>query len=203
MKLLHDIEQLSEYWWMVLLRGVVALLFAASIWVATGVLDLRYGTSIGLVFIQACFGGYLLVAGLFSIGMAVLVLKQRHWTVTAIHSVLLLALALWLLYSEADTIAPLAVLVALHAALSGAGEISLARHMRRHQLQSAALFGAGLFSLAAAVVLVTQLHQLERLVLITAVYAGVFGVVLIATSFQLRVIRRQALASAAEVQAET
>lgn len=198
MKLLHDVEQLSEYWWMVLLRGIVALLFAASIWVATGVLELSYGTSIGIVFIQACFGSYLLIAGLFSIGMAVLVLKQRHWTVTAVHSALLLALAAWLLYSEADTIAPLAALVAVHAVLSGVGEISLARHMRRHQLQSAALFAAGLFSLAAAVVLVTQLHQTERLVLITAVYAGVFGVVLIAAAFQLRVIRKQALATAAE-----
>ncbi len=196
MQLLHDFEQLSEYWWIVLLRGLIALAFAASIWVATGVMDFNGASSIAIVFIQACFGSYLLVSGLFSIGLAVVVLRQRHWRVTVIHSALLIALAGWLLYSEGDNIAPLAILVALHAGLSGMGEISLARHMRRHQLQSAVLFAAGAFSIVSAIVLVVQLTHMERLVLVTAVYAAVFGSVLIGTSFQLRSIRRQAEASA-------
>jgi uncharacterized membrane protein HdeD (DUF308 family) len=196
MKLLHDFEQLSEYWWIVLLRGLIALAFAASIWVATGVMDFHYGSSIAVVFIQACFGSYLLVAGLFSIGLAVVVLRQRHWPVTVVHSILLIVLAIWLLYSEGENIAPMAILVAVHAGLSGAGEISLARHMRRHQVQSAVLFAAGGFSLVSAVVLVLQLQHMERLVLVTAVYAAVFGTVLIGTSFQLRSIRRQAEAAA-------
>ena len=66
MKIIHDVERLSEYWWVVLLRGVFALVFSAAVWVATGVLHFDYGSSIALVFIQACFGTYLLVAGLFS-----------------------------------------------------------------------------------------------------------------------------------------
>lgn len=196
MQLLHDFEQLSEYWWIVLLRGLIALAFAASIWVATGVMDFNGASSIAVVFIQACFGSYLLVSGLFSIGLAVVVLRQRHWRVTVIHSALLIALAGWLLYSEGDNIAPLAILVAIHAGLSGMGEISMARHMRRHQLQSAVLFAAGVFSIVSAIVLVVQLTHMERLVLVTAVYAAVFGSVLIGTSFQLRSIRRQADASA-------
>ena len=197
-KIVHDVEGLSEYWWLVLLRGIIALAFAAAIWVATGVLDFNYGTSIAIVFIQACFGSYLLIAGMFSIGMAILVMRQRHWPMTLIHSALLLALAVWLFYSEGEAIEVLAVLVAIHAGLSGMGEISLARHMRRHQFQSAALFGAGLFSLASAVALVIFLRQMERLMIIAAVYAAVFGVMVIATAFQLRVIRKQAAAAAAE-----
>jgi uncharacterized membrane protein HdeD (DUF308 family) len=195
-KLLHDVEGLSEYWYLVLLRGVIALVFAAAIWVATGVLKLNYGSSIAIVFIQACFGSYLLVAGLFSIGMAVLVMKQRHWRMTIVHTALLLGLAGWLFFTQGDAIEMLAVLVAIHAGLSGMGEISLARHMRRHQFQSAALFGAGLFSLAAAIALVVLIRQMERLLIVAAVYAAVFGVMVIATAFQLRTIRKEAMQAA-------
>src|ERR1044071_8126869 len=60
-QLIHDVERLSEYWWLVLLRGLLALGFAAAIWIATGVLDFHYGSAIALVFIQACFGSYLLI----------------------------------------------------------------------------------------------------------------------------------------------
>jgi uncharacterized membrane protein HdeD (DUF308 family) len=196
MKILHDVERLSEYWWLVLLRGLVALAFAAAVWIATGVLRFDYGGSIALVFIQACFGSYLLVSGMFAITISVLVLRQRHWPVTALHAALLMALAAWLLYSEADTIAPLAALVAVHAVLGGMGEISLARHMRRHQLQGAALLAAAVFSFGAATALLLAMHDVERLVVVTSAYAAVFGVVVIGTSFQLRSVRRQAMRDA-------
>lgn len=192
MKLLHDVERLSEYWWLVLLRGVLALVFAAAVWVATGVLDFHYGSAIALVFIQACFGSYLLVAGMFSIVISVLVLRQSHWGATLLHAAFLIALAAWLLFSEADTLAPLAVLVAIHAALGGMGEISLARRMRRHQLQSFGLWAAALFSFACAAALLLEMRNVERLVVVTAVYAVVYGTVVIATAFQLRAVRRQA-----------
>ena len=197
MKILHDVERLSEYWWLVLLRGLLALVFAAAVWVATGVLRFDYGPAIALVFIQACFGSYLLIAGLFSITMGMLVLRHRHWPVTLLHSTLLLILAGWLMFSEADTIVPLAALVAAHAVIGGMGEISLARHLRRHQLQGAALVATAIFSFAVAAVLVLQMRNVERLVVVTSVYATVFGVVLIATAFQLRSLRRQAMSSAA------
>jgi uncharacterized membrane protein HdeD (DUF308 family) len=192
MKLLHDVERLSEYWWLVLLRGALALVFAAAVWIATGVLDFHYGMSIALVFIQACFGSYLLMAGLFSIVMSVLVLRQSHWRATLVHAAFLMALAGWLLFSEAETLAPLAVLVAIHAALGGMGEISLARRMRRHQLQSFALIGTAIFSFACATALLLEMRNVERLVVVTAVYAAVYGLVVIATSFQLRAVRKQA-----------
>jgi len=192
MKLIRDVERLSEYWWLVLLRGLFALLFAAAVWVATGVLDLRYGSAIALVFIQACFGSYLLVAGMFSIIMSMLVLRQRHWGATLLHAAFLIALAAWLLFSEAETLAPLAALVAVHAALGGMGEIALARRMRRHQLQSYGLIGAAVFSFACAFALLFGLGDVERLVVVTAAYAVVYGIVVIATAFQLRAVRRQA-----------
>src|SRR4051812_7055123 len=119
MKIIHDVERLSEYWWLVLLRGVFALLFAAAVWMATGVLHFDYGGSIASVFIQACFGSYLLVSGLFSITMSILVLRQRHWPLTLLHSALLIFLAAWLMYAEADTTVPIAALVAAHAVISG------------------------------------------------------------------------------------
>jgi len=198
MKILQDVDRLSEYWWLVLLRGLFALAFAAAVWVATGVLHFDYGPAIALVFIQACFGSYLLIAGLFSITLGMLVLRHRHWPFTLLHSALLLALAAWLMFSDADTIVPLAALVAAHAVVGGMGEVSLARHMRRHQLQGVALVAAAAFSFAAAAGLVLNLRQVERVVVITSAYAAVFGVVLIATSFQLRSLRRQAMASAAQ-----
>ncbi len=196
MKILHDVERLSEYWWLVLLRGLLALVFAAIVWVATGVLHVDYGPAIALVFIQACFGSYLLIAGLFSITLGMLVLRHRHWPVTLLHSTLLLVLAGWLMFSEADNIVPLAALVAAHAVIGGMGEISLARHMRRHQLQGAALVATAMFSFGAAAALVLAMRNVERLIVVTSVYATVFGVVLIATSFQLRSLRRQAMAAA-------
>src|SRR3954463_13279017 len=198
MKIIHDVERLSEYWWLVLLRGVLALVFAAAVWVATGVLHFDYGPSIALVFIQACFGSYLLIAGLFSITMAMLVLRDRHWPVTALHSTLLLVLAGWLMFSEGDTIVPLAALVAVHAFIGGMGELSLARHMRRHQLQGAALVATAVFSFAVATVLVVEMRNVERLVIVSSAYATVFGFVLIATAFQLRWLRRVSRAAAAQ-----
>jgi uncharacterized membrane protein HdeD (DUF308 family) len=191
-QLIQDVERLSEYWWLVFLRGLLAVVFAAAVWVATGVLDFHYGGAIALVFIQACFGSYLLIAGLFSITISVVVLRQSHWRATLMHSAFLILLAAWLLFSEADAIAPLAALVAVHAVLGGMGEISLARRLRRHQIQSAALLAAAVFSFGAATMLLLEMRNIERLVLVTAVYAAVFGVVLIGTSFQLRSVRKHA-----------
>jgi len=191
-QLIHDVERLSEYWWLVLLRGLLALAFAAAVWIATGILDFHYGGAIALVFIQACFGSYLLIAGLFSIVMSILVLRQSHWRATLVHAAFLIALAAWLLFSEAETLAPLAVLVAVHAVLGGMGEISLARRMRRHQLQSFVMLGAAIFSFACATALLLEMRNVERLVLVTAVYAVVYGAVVIGTAFQLRSVRKQA-----------
>ena len=78
------------------------------------------------------------------------------------------------------------------------GEISLARRMRRHQMQGAALVVASLFSFGAATALILEMRNIERLIVVTSVYAAVFGVVLIATSMQLRALRRQAMATAAQ-----
>src|SRR3954463_1379638 len=197
MKIIHDVERLSEYWWLVLLRGVFALVFSAAVWVATGVLHFDYGSSIALVFITACFGTYLLVAGLFSITMSVLVLRQRHWPLTLLHSAMLICLAIWLMYSDGNTLVPLAALVAVHAVIGGMGELSLARHLRRHHMQSAALIAAAVFSFIAAGALLVEMRQAERLVLVTSVYAAVFGVVVIGTSFQLRSLRREVDAAVA------
>lgn len=193
MKLIHDVERLSEYWWLVLLRGVLALAFAAAVWIATGVLDFHYGSAIALVFIQACFGSYLLVAGLFAIILSMLVLRQRHWGATLLHAAFLIALAAWLLFSEAETLAPLAALVAVHAVLGGMGEISLARRLGRHRVQSSGLVAAAIFSFACAVVLLLEMRNIERLVVVTAAYAVVYGGVVIATALQLRAIRRHAM----------
>ena len=198
MKIIHDVERLSEYWWLVLLRGLLALVFAATVWLATGVLHFAYGDAIGLVFIQACFGSYLLIAGLFSITLGIMVLRNRHWPVTLMHSLLLLLLAGWLMFFDSDSIVPLAALVAVHAVVGGMGELALARHMRRHQVQGAALIAAAMFSFGAAVALVMGMRSVERMVVVTSVYATVFGVVLIATSFQLRSLRRQADALSAQ-----
>jgi len=121
MNILHDVERLSEYWWLVLLRGLLALVFAAAVWVATGILHFDYGPAIALVFIQACFGSYLLIAGLFSITMGMLVLRNRHWPVTLLHSTLLLVLAGGVV-SAIGAIMPSATLSAGHVVQFGGGQ---------------------------------------------------------------------------------
>jgi uncharacterized membrane protein HdeD (DUF308 family) len=190
MKFVHEVERLSAFWWIVLLRGLLALAFAGLIYPAAGAMRFDYGRILASLFVQASFGLYLLLASLLSIWLGVATLQRRHWPITIGHAALLVALAWWFITTKSSSIVPLAVLAAIHALSVGTTEITLAAHLRRHHLQSYALFAAGILSWCAAIAVVTLHERSVTVARLISAYAGLFGVALMAAAFQLRAIRR-------------
>jgi hypothetical protein len=70
--------------------------------------------------------------------------------------------------------------------------------MKRHQMQGTVLILAAVFSFGAAIALILEMRNVERLIVVTSLYAAGFGVVLIGTAFQLRALRRQSMAAVAQ-----
>ena len=189
MSVVQRAERLSAWWWIVLLRGILALGLAAIIFPAAGVMRTSFGVALASFFVQSCFGVYLFLASLLSIWLTVATIPRSHWPFSLGHSAFLILLAWWFVAADSSSIVPLAVLVAIHAAAVGATEMSFATHLRGHRLQSTALFAAGLLSFCAAVTLLALHGRPPAIARVISGYAGLFGIALVVAAFQLRAIR--------------
>jgi uncharacterized membrane protein HdeD (DUF308 family) len=195
MNYVHEIERLAARWWMVLLRGLLALAFAAVLVPAVGAMRFDYARVLASVFVQVSFGVYLFLASLLAIWLGITTLPRDHWPISVGHSALLVLLSWWFFTMNSSSIVPLAVLVAIHAVVAGTTELRLAMHLRRHQFQSNALFVAGFLSYVAAIAVLALHGHPARIALATSAYAALFGAELVAAAFRLRALRNRALHS--------
>jgi uncharacterized membrane protein HdeD (DUF308 family) len=170
-------EQITRFWWLVALRGLVAVLFgiAAFVW-----------PSITLTALVLMFGAYVLVDGVMNLAYAVSS-KIEHRVLFAIEGIAGIALGIvTLVWPDSTTIALLA-LIAAWAIVTGVLEV-VAAFALRNAISNEWLLGlAGLASIAFGVILALQ-PQAGALAMIWVIgtYAIFFGVLLIALGFSLR-----------------
>ena len=172
-------QMYRRYWWMLLIRGVVAVLFglAAIVWPGLTALVLVY-----------LFGAFAFVDGIVAV---VVSLQERaivpRWWVLLIEGIVGILIGVLTFFSPIVTALILLYLIATWAILTGILEIAAAFSMRRALVLEWTLAIAGILSILLGILLAIQpVSGILAVVWIIGVYAIVFGVLLIIRAFQFR-----------------
>jgi uncharacterized membrane protein HdeD (DUF308 family) len=170
---------LSRNWWLVVLRGVLAILFGLTAFVWPAV------TLVVLVWI---FGIYALVDGLVSVGTGLARTKDssRWWAFLLEGVASIIAAVIALIWPGLATLA-IVLLIASWAVITGVLEI-LAAIRLRHEIDNEWLLGlGGIISILLGAFLFFQPFAGGIAIVWTiAAYAVIFGALLIALGFRLR-----------------
>jgi uncharacterized membrane protein HdeD (DUF308 family) len=165
-------------WWLVVLRGVLAILFgvAAFLW-----------PNVTVVVLVLMFGAYALIDGIFAIIAALTHRESHSWGWLLVEGLVGVAAGvITFAWPEITTVA-LLYLIAAWALITGIFEIVAAIRLRHEIDNEWALALGGLISVALGVLMVLwPAASVLALVWLIAAYAITFGVLLIVLGFRLR-----------------
>jgi uncharacterized membrane protein HdeD (DUF308 family) len=179
MNVFTDMQISRHYWWVLGLRGLLAVLFglAAIVW-----------PRLTLLVLVLLFGAYALVGGV----MAVLVSLQERgvfarWWVLLLEGLAGIAAGVLTFFWPAITALALLYLIAAWAIVTGLFEIAAAFSARLPLALEWTLAVAGILSVVLGIFLAIRPGAgLLGLVWVIGVYAIVFGILLIIRAFQFR-----------------
>jgi uncharacterized membrane protein HdeD (DUF308 family) len=174
------LEMLARYWWAVVLRGVIAVLFGLLALIWPGI------TVIALV---TLFGAYAVVDGVLALGQAIMggrpAGQSRGWL--AVEGVAGIVLGVLTFVWPGVTTLVLLWLIAVWAIITGVVEIAAAIWLRREITNEWWLALGGVLSIVFGVLLaVWPASGAIALITLIGIYAIIFGVVLIVLGVRLR-----------------
>jgi len=170
---------LSRHWWVLLVRGLLAILF--------GVLALAW-PGLTLVSLVLLFGAWALVSGLFAIAGAFSARKLfPNWWMLLLTGLLGLAVGILTFYRPGITAISLLWYIAFWAIFTGIVEIVEAVRLRKEIQGEGWLMLAGAASVIFGVlVLISPGAGALALLTVIAAYAIVFGVIMVIASLRLK-----------------
>jgi len=172
-------ENLSRNWWVIVLRGVAAIIFGLAAFVWPGL------TIVSLVLL---FGAYALVDGLFSIYTGLTHRgDSRRWWILALEGLAGVAVGIMAFVWPAAASVALLYVIAGWAILTGILEIAAAIRLRREISNEWLLALSGVASIILGVLLIMQpAIGLVAVVWTLGGYAIFFGIMLVLLGFRLR-----------------
>ena len=174
--LLRDV--LARYWWLILLRGIAAIIF--------GVLGFAF-PGVALATLVLVFGAFTLVDGVLSLGHAIMGgnVGSRWWL--ALIGVLGILVGLMAFVQPAYFALVLLVFMASWAIVLGVFQIIGAIRLRKEIDNEWAIGLSGALSVLFGVVLLINLAAgAIALIWLIATYAVVFGILLVMAAFKLK-----------------
>jgi uncharacterized membrane protein HdeD (DUF308 family) len=175
------LEALIRYWWLVVLRGVAAVIF--------GVLALVW-PDITLFVLVIMFGAYAFVDGLFTLGTAFFGDRRgrRGWLI--VEGIAGIVIGLITFFWPSATALALLWLIAAWALITGVLEIAAAIRLRKEIRGEWLLALAGVLSVVVGILLVIwPTTGALAVVFLIGIYAVAFGVALVFLGFHLRTLR--------------
>ena len=173
------LESLARYWWLLVLRGLIAILFGVLAYLRPG---------ITLTTLVLFFGAFALVNGIFAVIAAVGGRKSNeHWWVLLLEG--LLGILLGVLTWRAPGITALALVfyIAAWALVTGVLEIVAAIRLRKEIEGELWLGLSGLLSVGLGILLMIGPGAgAIALLWMIAAFAIVFGVSLVLLGFRVR-----------------
>lgn len=180
----------SRNWWLLLLRGVIAILFGLLVWFQPGV---------SLVALVLLFGAYTLADGILGIWTAIAGrAEHEHWWVLLLWGLIGVGVGILTFLVPGVTALALLFYIAIWAIATGVLEVVAAVRLRKEMTGEWRLILGGLASVVFGVLLMAQpaVGALALLWLIGA-YGVVFGILLVLLAFKARAFgKRAALAGA-------
>lgn len=175
---------LGKNWWLVLLRGIAAVVFGL-----TALLIPR----LTLLFLVILFGVYLLLDGILAVITGIR--NRRHtaqWWVLLLEGLLGLGFGIAVLIWPNLSVLVLVYLAAAWAILTGILELITAIGLRKELLNEWMLGLTGILSLVLGVILFLQpASGIVAVSWLIGLYALLFGALLIILSFKLRSFYRE------------
>ena len=173
------VQILARNWWALLIRGIAAVIFGilAFLWPGTTWL------AIGIL-----FGAYAFVDGVFAIVAAVRAAQaHERWWPFLLEGTIGLIIAGIVFYDVGVALIAIYFMITFWAFVTGVLEIIAAVHVRRQVANEWLLILAGICSiLFAAIMLWHPVAGMLAAIWIIAIYAIVFGIVMIGFSLRLR-----------------
>jgi uncharacterized membrane protein HdeD (DUF308 family) len=179
------LEAMKKGWWLLVLRGVCAVLFGVLTFVWPG---------ITLVTLVLLFGAYALVNGIFTLGVGLRADRGAPGKGTLVLLGLLgVAAGILTFFYPGVTALSLLVLIAWWAIVTGIFEIAAALKLRKVMSNEWLLILSGVLSVVFGVLLIAMpsAGALSILWLIGA-YAILFGILLLALAFKVKGFASQA-----------
>ena len=170
---------LSRNWWMLLLRGLVAIAFGVLTWVQPG---------ISLAALVLLFGIYALADGILGVWTAITGRKDHEdWWVLLLWGLIGIGAGVLTLVAPGVTALALLFYVAAWAVATGVLEIVAAIRLRKTIRGEFWLILSGLLSVVFGILLMAQpgAGALALLWMIAA-YAVIFGIFLVILAFKVR-----------------
>lgn len=174
----------SRNWWLLLIRGVVAILFGILLWLQP---------EISLMAMLLFFGTFALIDGTLGIWTAIAGHKMHeHWWVLFLWG--LIGIAVGILTFAVPGVTALALLfyIAIWAVATGALQIVAAIRLRKEITGEWLLFLGGLASLIFGILLMIQpTAGVLALLWLIGTYAIIFGILLVSLAFKTRTFSKQ------------
>ena len=182
------LETLKGGWWLLVLRGVCAILFGVLAFVWPGI------TVYSLVLL---FGAYALINGLFTASMCLRAPSGAQGKGTLIYLGLLgIAAGVLTFFYPGITALTLLVLIAWWAIVTGIMEIAVAIKLRKEMTNEWFLILSGALSVAFGILLIARPGAgALSVVWIIGAYAVIFGIFLLALAAKIRGFATQARAA--------
>jgi uncharacterized membrane protein HdeD (DUF308 family) len=174
---------LSRNWWVLLLRGLIAIAFGVLTWFQPG---------ISLAALVLLFGAYAMADGILGVWTAIAGRKEHeHWGVLLLGGLVGIGVGILTFLAPGVTVLLLLFYIAVWAIATGVLEIVAAIRLRKEIRGEWRLILGGLASIVFGVILMVQpgAGALALLWLI-ATYAIVFGVLLVMLAFRVRAFGR-------------
>ena len=175
------VQTISATWWLLLLRGILLIALGGYALLTPG-----------MTLIAWCFviGAFLILDGILAIIAGISGwTESRGWTIVrGIIAILVGAFAMWhpSIFGEIVGVTVISIIAAV-AILMGLLEIYVAIRERKAIEGEGWMILSGLFSILFGVVLILMpMISLKLLIMVTGIYAIVFGFIEIYMSFQLR-----------------
>jgi uncharacterized membrane protein HdeD (DUF308 family) len=174
------VDVVARNWWVLLIRGIAAIIFGllALLWPGATIL------AIGIL-----FGAYALIDGVFAIYATIRAAEQhqpRLWPLL-IEGIVGILIAAITFYDVGITLFALYLTIAAWAFITGILEIVAAFQLREHISNEFWLILGGLASIAFGVLMLWRpLAGALAIIWLIGAYAIVFGIMMIAFSLRLR-----------------
>lgn len=177
--LTHLASSLARGWWLLLLRGLVAIIFGVLAWVQPGI------TLAALVLL---FGAYSMADGVLCLWTATTGPKgHEYWWLLLLQGLVGIGIGFLTFFAPGITALALLFYIAIWAIATGVLEIAAAIRLRKEIDNEWLLLVAGLASVAFGILLAAQPAAGALAVLwLIGSYAILFGVLLLILAFKIR-----------------
>lgn len=174
---------LGRNWWLLLLRGLVAIVFALLTWAQPGV---------SLAALVLVFGIYVLADGLLGMWSAIAKRRDnRHWWLLLLWGLVGIVVGVMTFIMPGITGLVLLMYIAAWAVITGVLQIVAAIRLRKEIKGEWLMILSGLVSVAFGVLLFLQPGAGALAVAwIIAAYAFIFGVLMVLLAFKVRKLGR-------------